>query len=303
MAVRGNVLVVGSINVDLVIRVGELPAPGRTVSGGTFARHNGGKGANQAMAAARAGAAVTLVGAVGDDEFGRGALVDLSAAGVDVSRVSVLSGAATGLALIVVDENGENQIAVAPGANAVLDGAAVEAALADFAPDHAPDEPGGQGEPGGAFLANFEMRDEAIVAGARVAAAHGMRIVINPAPPRDVAPDLFALAPILVPNEHEAEALTGEREPLDAARLLSGRSGAPVIVTLGAAGCLLYEPGGTPEAERLPAPIVDAVDTTGAGDAFAGALAAGLASGSSLREAAAAAVEAASLSVTSACAR
>lgn len=293
MAPRGNVLVVGSINVDLVIRVRDLPASGQTVSGGTFARHNGGKGANQAVAAARAGAAVTLVGAVGDDEFGRGALVDLAGAGVDVSRISALSGVATGLALIVVDEPGENQIAVAPGANAALDGAAVEASLADYLP----------AEPGGAFLANFEMRDEAIVAGARVAAAHGMKIVINPAPPRDVAPDLLALAPILVPNEHEAEALTGEREALDAARLLSGRTGAPVIVTLGAAGCLLYEPAGTPEAERLSAPIVDAVDTTGAGDAFCGALAAELATGSSLREAAIAAVQAASLSVTSVGAR
>jgi ribokinase len=295
MAPRGSVLVVGSINVDLVVRVRELPEAGHTVSGGTFARHNGGKGANQAVAAARAGAAVTLVGAVGDDEFGRGALVDLAAAGVDVSRVSTLSGHSTGLALIVVDEHGENQIAVAPGANAALDGAAVEAALSDFAPS--PDEPGG------VFLANFEMRDEAIVAGARVAAALGMRILLNPAPVRDPSPELLALAPILVPNEHEAEALTGEREPMDAARLLSGRTGAPVIVTLGAAGCLLYEPVGTPEAERLPAPIVEALDTTGAGDAFCGALAAELAAGTPLREAAAAAVAAASESVTSAGAR
>jgi ribokinase len=106
-----------------------------------------------------------------------------------------------------------------------------------------------------------------------------------------------------VPNEHEAEALTGEREPMDAARLLSGRTGAPVIVTLGADGALVFEPGATPEAERLPAPVVDAVDTTGAGDAFCGALAAGLAAGNSLRDAAAAAIEAASLSVTSAGAR
>jgi ribokinase len=288
----GSVLVVGSINVDLVVRVPVLPAPGHTVSGGTFARHGGGKGANQAAAAAHAGAAVTLVGAVGDDDLGQRALVDLAAAGVDVSRVSVLSGVSTGLALIVVDERGENQIAVAPGANALLEPAGVESALVGYAPDA-----------DGVFLACFEAADAAILAGARVAARHGMRIVVNPAPARDLAPDLLAMAPILVPNEHEAEALTGEREAIDAARLLSGRTGAPVIVTLGADGALVFEPGAAPEAERLPAPIVDAVDTTGAGDAFCGALCASLAAGSSLREAAAAAVQAASLSVTSAGAR
>lgn len=290
---RGEVLVIGSINVDLVVRVRGLPAAGQTVSGGTFARHFGGKGANQAVGAARAGAAVTMIGAVGDDEFGRAALVDLAAAGVDVSRISALAGVATGLALIVVDERGENQIAVAPGANAAVNGVAVDAAMSGYAP----------AEAGGILLANFEIADEALVAGARAALAHGMSVVINPAPSRDPSPDLLALAPILVPNEHEAEALTGEREPMDAARLLSGRTGAPVIVTLGAAGALVYEPGGTPEAERLPAPIVDAVDTTGAGDSFCGALAAGLAGGCSLREAAIAAVQAASESVTSAGAR
>lgn len=288
MAGPCSVLICGSINVDLVVRVAELPAPGRTVSGGAFASHSGGKGANQAVAAARQGAHVALVGAVGDDELGRGALVDLERAGVDVSRVVVVPGTATGLALIVVDERGENQIAVAPGANAALSADAVAAALAGYEPAD-----------GGCFLAGFEIPDEAIIAGARAAAAHGMTIVVNPAPARALHPELLALKPIVVPNEHEAEALTGEREPINAARLISGRTAAPTIVTLGAAGALFYDPGTTPDTvERLPAPVVEALDTTGAGDAFVGALAAQLAVGSPLREAAAAAVQAASESVT-----
>ncbi len=277
-------LVVGSVNVDLVVRTERLPAPGETVTTGTFAQHPGGKGGNQAVAAARLGAHVTFVGAVGNDELGRAALADLQAEGVGVSGLRV-AGVATGVALIVVDHAGQNQIAVASGANASVDSALVEEALSDDTMMQA----------GGVFLANFEIADEAVLAGARMAADAGMIIVINPAPARELPATLLALGPILVPNEGEAQALTGEIEPLNAARVLAARSGAPVVVTLGAQGAVVVDKG---DAETVPAPLVEAVDTTGAGDTFAGAMAAGLAAGSPLIEAVRLAVRAASLSVT-----
>jgi ribokinase len=257
-----------------------------------FARHQGGKGANQAVAAARAGAQVTMVGAVGDDEYGRSALADLESAGVDVSRIAVMSGESTGLALIAVDERGANQIVVAPGANAALGAAAIEEALAGYEP-----------RPGSVAVLSFELADDAIVAAGQCAASRGMRLLVNPAPARALPPPLLALSPIVLPNEGEATTLTGQSDPRAAALALARQTGAPVIVTLGAAGALLHEPGGSPDTERLPAPTIEVVDTTGAGDAFVGALAAHLAAGKPLREAAAAAVEAASQSVTSAGAR
>jgi ribokinase len=292
MAQSSEVLIVGSINVDLVVRAAQLPAPGQTVTGGVFARHQGGKGANQAVAAARAGASVTMIGAVGEDEYGRGALADLASEGVDVSRVVVVAGESTGLALIAVDERGANQIVVAPGANAALGATAIEEALAGYGP-----------RPGSVAVLSFELGDEAIVAAARYAASRAMRLVVNPAPARDLPAPLLALSPIVLPNEGEAATLTGQSDPRAAALALARRTGAPVIVTLGAAGALLHDPGPPAETVHLPAPTVDVVDTTGAGDAFVGTLAAHLAASVPLREAAAAAVEAASQSVTSVGAR
>ncbi|HUG46905.1 MAG TPA: PfkB family carbohydrate kinase, partial [Candidatus Limnocylindria bacterium] len=175
-----DVLIVGSINVDLVARVERLPTAGETVTGGVFERHPGGKGANQAVAAARLGARVCFVGAVGYDDYGEQALDELRREGVDVSRVVRVEGLATGVALIVVDRAGENQIAVASGANAAVDGTLVESALAD-APL----------APGGVYLANLEVADEALLAGARLAAGRGLRIVINPAPARALDPGLL----------------------------------------------------------------------------------------------------------------
>jgi ribokinase len=272
----GTVVVVGSINVDLVVTLDALPAPGETVIGGRFARHGGGKGANQAVAAARAGAPVCFVGAVGDDEFGAGAVAELEAEGIDVSAVARLTDEPTGVALIAVDREGRNQIAVASGANARVDATMAEAAgAADVC------------------LLGFEVPDDAVVAAARAAAAAGARVVLNPAPARAIPEAVLGLGVVLTPNAQEAEALGG-------AETLAARTGAPVIVTLGAEGALLLDGG---RETPLRAPRVEALDTTGAGDVFNGVLAAGLAAGLDVTEAARRAVEAASASVRRAGAR
>ena len=277
-----RVVVVGSINTDLVVVAERLPAAGETVSGGRFSRHGGGKGANSAVAAARLGAHVAMVGAVGRDPFGDEALELLEREGIETGGVA-RAGAPTGVALINVDAAGENQIAVASGANAELGAVEVERAVRAAGP--------------GTVLLSHEVPDEAVLAGAR--AAQGP-IVLNPAPARPVPDELAALGPVLTPNAGEARELTGEREPEDAARALAARTGAAVLVTLGARGVMVLDGGA---AELLPAPRAEAVDTTGAGDTFNGALATALAEGRALRDAAAFAVAAAALSIRAAGAR
>jgi ribokinase len=285
----GSVLVIGSINADLVVTLDRLPEPGETVTGGRFARHGGGKGANQAVAAARAGARVRFAGAVGDDDLGAAAIEELTAEGVDTAAIARLEGEPTGVALIAVDGDGRNQIAVASGANARVDAALVARAL-DAAPLTEHD----------VVLLGFEVPDDAVVAGARAAADAGARAILNPAPARDLPDGLLDHGVLLTPNGLEAAALTGETEPAAAARALARRMNAPVIVTVGADGALLAGADGIVE---IAAPEVDVVDTTGAGDAFNGVLAAGLAAGDALEDAARAAVAAASASVRRAGAR
>jgi ribokinase len=282
-----TVVVVGSINADLVVSVKALPRAGETVTGGTFARHGGGKSANQAVAAARAGASVAIVGAVGADDLGDEALRELAAEGIDVAAVAQLDEVATGVAAIVVDERGENQIAVASGANARLDGTMVAEAVATLL------SPG----TAGVVLLAHEVPEAAVVAGIRAARAAGWRAVLNPAPARALPDELDGV--ILTPNADEARTLADEQDVEAAARALAARTGAPVLVTLGADGALLL----SGEIERLPAPAVDVVDTTGAGDAVNGALAAELAAGRTLREAARFAMVAAALSTRVAGAR
>ncbi len=284
---KPTVVVVGSINADLVVSVKALPRAGETVTGGTFARHGGGKSANQAVAAARAGASVAIVGAVGADDLGDEALRELAAEGIDVAAVTRLDEVATGVAAIVVDERGENQIAVASGANARLDGTMVEEAVPTLL------IPG----TAGVVLLAQEVPEAAVVAGIRAARAAGWRAVLNPAPARALPDELDDV--ILTPNAGEARTLAGEQDVEAAARALAARTGAPVLVTLGADGALLL----SGEVERLPAPAVDVVDTTGAGDAVNGALAAELAAGRTLREAARFAMVAAALSTRAAGAR
>ena len=282
-----SVVVVGSVNADLVVSVAALPRAGETVTGGTFARHGGGKGANQAVAAARAGASVAMVGAVGADDLGDEALRELASEGIDVAAVARLDGVSTGVAAIVVDAAGENFVAVASGANAEIDAAIVEEAV--------PRLIGGRSD--GVVLLGHEVLEPVVAAGIRAGRAAGWRVVLNPAPARRLADDLEGV--ILTPNAHEARALAGEEDVAAAARALAERTGAPVLVTLGADGALLLDG----DAERLPAPGVDVVDTTGAGDAVNGALAAELAAGRPLREAARFAMTAAALSTRTAGAR
>ncbi|MGI9117578.1 MAG: ribokinase [Gaiellales bacterium] len=274
----GVVAVVGSINVDEVVRVERLPREGETVSGGVFERFGGGKGANQAVAAARAGAEVRMVGCVGDDATGDAALAELRAADIDVAHVTRSAEAATGVALIVVDADGRNQIAVAPGANALI-GMRAGALAGDD----------------GVVLLSFEAPDDALGVAARAAVDAGWRVVVNPAPSRPVPSALAAAQPILIPNEHEAADLTGVRDPERAARVLQALTDAPVIVTLGAAGALLVDGDAV---LQVDAPAVDVVDTTGAGDSLCGKLAARLVAGDALGLALERAVAAASASTT-----
>lgn len=282
----GWVIVVGSANIDLVVQVERLPGPGETVIDGVLSRQGGGKGANQACAAARFGAPTRFVGAVGDDDMGDEVLDGLRSFAVDVTGVARVPGIASGVALITVDPSGENQIAVASGANGTLDGRTVTAAL------EAIDPPAGS-----VVLAGFEIPDDACLAAARWAMTHDLRFVLNPAPARPLGDELLAAHPILTPNETEAAQLTGGFEPGAAARALASRTGAPVVVTVGAEGALLFDPAHG-VVERVPAPQVESVDATGAGDTLSGVLAACLASGAPVLGALSWAVTAAAVSTT-----
>jgi ribokinase len=268
-----DVVVVGSVNVDHIVHVARLPAPGTTVTGGTFTQQTGGKSANQAVAAARMGARVALVGAVGDDELGREALRALADEGITTTTCVSIPGVPTGLALIVVDADGENQIAVASGANERLDGARTAGALEPL-----------RVRAGGVCLLGFEVGDEALVVAAGWAARRSLRVLLNPAPARALHPALVAVRPVLTPNRSEAAELAGSDDVATAAARLAERTGQAVIVTLGAEGALVIgEPGAAPE--PLPSFRVDVVDATGAGDAFNGILAAEMARGAELRDA------------------
>jgi ribokinase len=273
----GRVVVIGSINVDFVIRGPRLPSPGETVLGGTFSRHDGGKGANQAVAAARLGARTVFVGAVGDDELGRAATEALDREGVDVALVERVPGIATGVALILVGGGGENLIGVAPGANASVRASAVARALGRL----------GVGA-GDAVLVSNEIPSQAVAAALSSAQPAGAITILNPAPASGLGPTELRQATIVTPNRGELATLAsggddggGDVEAAARSLLAEGRLPAAIVVTLGADGALLVQPTG---AIRVPATAVDAVDATGAGDAFNGCLAVSLVDGQSLEE-------------------
>lgn len=270
-----SVVVVGGINQDLTVRVGRRPRAGETVVGDGPATSAGGKGANMAVAAARAGADVALCGAVGDDAAGHEQLAQLRAAGVATTHVGVRTDRPTGAALIVVTPDGENSIVVGAGANATLSDAEVAAACVGAA----------------VVLAQTEVGPGPVDAAARAVAAHGGRLVLSPAPVVPLAAETLALADPLVVNEEEASELCGRPDAGSVRERTGARS---VVVTLGAAGAQVADDDGR---RQVPSPAVEAVDTTGAGDVLAGTLAAALASGSTLDDALSAAVAAAARTV------
>jgi ribokinase len=281
---RARVCVAGSLVVDRFCYLERLPVPGETVTGHRTTSGFGGKGANQAVMAARCGAAVTMVGRVGDDAGGRDYLAHLAAAGIDVAHVTVTPGAGTGTAEIWVEDSGANAIVIIPGANDALTVADVEAASDAIASADV-------------LVCQWEVPIDAVVAALRIARAAGVRTVFNPAPARGALPAaVYSLSDVICPNETEAAALAGSSaaDAESAARAIAARGHSAVVVTLGERGALVVGPSGT---RHHPAPEVTAVDTTGAGDAFVGAMAFALGAGVPIDDAVRAAVARASDSV------
>ncbi|MFT3863809.1 MAG: ribokinase [Solirubrobacterales bacterium] len=280
-----DVIVVGSLNVDIVVRTARLPGPGETVVGPASEVHQGGKGANSAVAAARAGARTSFIGAVGEDADGSEALELLEAEGVDTSATLRLAGVRTGTAAIVVDDRGENQIAVGSGANWAMSPEKVQAALADSLPTAS------------WLLLSLEISADAARAAVAAARAAGVPVILNPAPAGDLAAELAPRASVLTPNAGEALALTGESEPPRAAAVLAAETDCTIVLTAGADGVFLAGPGAP--VRHLPAlPLDEVTDTVGAGDTLNGALAARLAAGDEIEAASRFAVVAAGLSTT-----
>ncbi|MFF3780534.1 ribokinase [Streptomyces sp. NPDC001933] len=253
-----GIAVLGSTNMDLVAYVERAPERGETVTGREFRTVPGGKGANQAVAAARAGGEVMMIGAVGDDEYGAVLRAGLEHAGIDTDLLHTAEGP-SGTAHIVVDDTGANSIVVIPGANgtvtAIGPGEMAAIAEADL------------------LLLQLELPMSAVIEGARVAHAQGVRTILTPSPVQPLPSELLDCVDLLIPNEHEAAELSGFTDPHAAARHLLSQVPA-VIITLGSKGCLYAARGGEPVV--LPAPEVTAVDTTGAGDTFVGTLAVAL---------------------------
>ncbi len=302
----GRVIVVGSVNVDLVVRAEHLPAPGETVTGGTFEQHHGGKGGNQAVAAARLGRPTLFVGAVGDDAFAVEARSALASERVDTSRLLTIPETATGVAIIMVDDRGENLIGVASGANARLEPGMVAEAIERLGPLE-----------GDIVMACHEVPTASVREGLRVGRAAGATTVLNPAPAPGLGPDDLALADVVTPNRTELAMLvaaesarsgSGEPPPGDPVKAavwllqrIAARGGSvpAIVVTLGRAGAVIVRlddsAAGGATTIALPAPPVETIDSTGAGDAFNGALAVALAEDRSLEDAVTRAVAAGAL--------
>jgi len=284
---KPSVLIIGSSNTDLIIKAERIPKPGETILGGQFSRAAGGKGANQAVAAARAGGAVTFIARVGCDGNGEQALAGFIADNINVKHVISDSKTSSGVALIFVARNGENSIAVASGANDKLSPADVRKARSAFRCAQV-------------VLLQLETPLKTVAASVALAAAAGVRVVLNPAPARPLPAQLLKRVFLLTPNESEAELLTGvtvsnEVTAAKAADKLLARGVQNVIITMGSRGAFV---AGGDLRRLIPGFKVSAVDTTGAGDVFNGALAVALAEDRSLLEAAWIACAAAAISVT-----
>ena len=263
-----RVVVLGSLNRDHVVQVPRLPAPGYTVIGGGLLTFAGGKGANQAVAAARLGAQVAMVGRTGDDDAGWAITAALAADGVDVSGVSRDPATPTGAALIMIERGGQNLIAVAPGANATVGETEVVDALERLRPDDI-------------LVLQLEIPVRAVESAVQQAASLGARVMLNAAPAAPIGPATLRSLDVLVVNEGEAQALAGI-PPREAASALARRGPAAVVVTLGKHGAVLSQ---GQSSLHVPPRAVHAVDATAAGDAFVGGLAAALVEGVGRREA------------------
>lgn len=275
------------MNMDMVVKTSHIPQPGETVLGGSFLMNPGGKGANQAVAVARLGGDVTFIGKIGDDVFGKQSSQLFDEEGVDTGGILADDGSPSGIALITVDERGENSIVVAPGANAHLDPSDVEVVLNKY-PD------------GNILLVQLEIPMRTVEHAARIARHRGMQVILNPAPANDRVPDLFHLVDIITPNVNEAEMLSGVQiqdivSARQAAEDIHAKGVKHVIITLGKQGAILLEDGAF---YHIPAPVVETVDTTAAGDVFNGALAVAIAEGKGLTDAVSFACRCASIAVT-----
>ena len=281
------IIVVGSINLDLVARAASIPRPGETLTGDSFRTFFGGKGANQAVAAAKLGYPVTMLGNVGDDAFGEQLRNGLRQTGVSVEAVSVVPGA-SGVALIVISSAGQNSIVVVSGANGLLTPAQLERQRNLL-------------QKAGVLLAQLEIPLESVEFLGAFAEQHGIPLLLDPAPARPLPGSLLRRVSWLTPNEMEAEALLEKpglcgSDPLRAANELLKLGPRNVILKLGSGGCVVASSGG--EAEVIPAFSVEAVDTTAAGDAFSGGFAVGLMRGRSPKDSAIFASAVAAISVT-----
>ncbi|MEO1656960.1 MAG: ribokinase [Pseudomonadota bacterium] len=282
-----SIVVIGSYNTDMVVQAPRIPSPGETILGGTFSMVAGGKGANQAVAAARCGGSVTFVARLGDDMFGHEAIAGLKTDNIDTSHVICLPDAASGVALITVSDDGENAITVASGANALLMPDAIE--KADDALSGA-----------SIVLTQLETPLETIRATLDRCQALGVPVVLNPAPALPLDDAVFASVAVLTPNETEAELISGlpvsdVETAKSAGEAILAKGVSTLIITMGSQGALLFE-GGT--CTMVPGYPVEAVDTTGAGDTFNGALCVAMSEGKTWPEAVAFANAAAALSVT-----
>ncbi|HEV2496069.1 MAG TPA: ribokinase [Terriglobia bacterium] len=284
----GKIVVVGSLNMDLVGCAARIPVVGETITGHTYFSEPGGKGANQAYAAARLGGRVAMLGRVGSDDFGRAMRSNLEKAGCDVNGLLSVEGATSGIALIFVADDGHNSIIIVPGANNRFSPGDVEAAQPYF-------------EGAAIVMLQLENPLPTVMAAARAGRRAGAKVVLDPAPAREVPEELFEHCDIITPNETEAAILAGlppsslnPDQAAEIARRLQERKAATVIVKLGSQGCLLVDEG----VQLLRAPTVKAVDTTAAGDVFNGGLAVALSEGSDLAPACNFANWAAALSVT-----
>lgn len=284
---RGKIVVIGSTNMDMVVKTSHIPVPGETVLGGSFLMNPGGKGANQAVAVARLGGNATFISKVGNDIFGKQSTQLFDEEGIDTEGLLSDHDNPSGVALITVDELGENCIVVASGANANLTPNDVEKVLDKVS--HAE-----------ILLMQLEIPMETVKFAARYASAQGIKVILNPAPANTLLPELFNTIDIITPNTNEAEMLTGiavtdMRTAKQAAATLHDQGVKSVVITMGKMGAGLLQEG---KFYAIPAPTVEAVDTTAAGDVFNGALCVALAEGKDLVNAVHFACQASSMTVT-----